>query len=122
MPNRTWTMTVNYRNGVVTLTDSDGSPIDKTIYRTETDTITFQPGPGVRSVTALSITSPCPLPAGVSVTWTQSGNDLVVTDVDSLASDALEVDVVYCVQFIDSNGNSVTSDPKLINMPTLRPS
>lgn len=122
MTDQAWTMTVNYRNGVVTLTDENGLPIDKTIYRTETDTITFEPGFGVRSVTALSISSPSPLPSGVSVSWDQVGNELVVTDIDSLASDALEVDVVYCVQFIDSNGNSVTSDPKLINLPTLRPS
>jgi len=121
MTDRSWTLTVNYSDGVVSLTAPNGEPVDKTIYRTESDTITFQPGTGVRSVASLTITSPCPLPAGVSVTQVTRGTNLIVTDIDNLASDASEVDVIYCINIIDSNGNSIASDPKLINMPILRP-
>ena len=121
MTDRSWTLTVNYSDGVVSLTAPNGEPVDKTIYRTESDTITFQPGTGVRSVASLTITSPCPLPAGVSVTQVTRGTNLIVTDIDNLASDASEVDVIYCFNIIDSNGNSIASDPKLINMPILRP-
>jgi hypothetical protein len=121
MTDRSWTLTVNYINGVVSITGENGEPVDKTIYRTETDTITFQAGTGVRSVASLTITSPCPLPAGITVTQLNRGTSLVVTDFDNLASDAAEVDVVYCVNIVDSNGNPVASDPKLINMPILRP-
>ena len=79
MTDRSWTLTVNYIDGVVTITGENGEPVDKTIYRTETDTITFQPGTDVRSVASLTITSPSPLPAGVSVTQVNRNNNLVVT-------------------------------------------
>jgi hypothetical protein len=121
MTDYAWTLTVNYRNGVVSLTGENGEPVDKTIYRSESDTVTFLAGTGVSAVTGIRIAAPQP-PSTVSVTWQTSGTSLVVTDMDNLASDAVEVDVEYCVLFNDSNGNPVTSDPKLINMPILRPS
>lgn len=121
MTDLAWTLTLNYVDGVASLTDPDGEPVDKTIYRGESDTLTIVPGTGVRSVLSISVTSPDPLPAGVSLSQQVADNELIVTDVDSLANDADEVDVVYCVNFIDSDGHSVRSDPKLINMPTVRP-
>ena len=105
----------------VGLSDLDGLSLDKTTYRGETNTITFSPSSGVRSVDSLTITSPNPLPAGVSITQAKSNRNLVVTDMDSLASDSNAVEVVYCLHVTDSYGNPADSDPKLINMPTLRP-
>jgi len=118
-----WNILVSYAfsSDSILLTDMDGQSVDKTIYRGETDTITFKPSSGVHHIDSISITSPNPLPAGVSVSQVKSGRDLIVTDIDSLASDASAVDVVYCLHFIDSDGNRVASDPKLINMPILRP-
>jgi hypothetical protein len=118
-----WNIMVSYAytSESILLTDMDGQNLDKTIYRGETDTITFHPSSGVRSIDSISITSPNPLPAGVSVTQATQGRTLVVTDMDNLASDASAVDVVYCLHFTDGYGNKVDSDPKLINMPILRP-
>jgi len=118
-----WDILVSYAFNAesILLTDMQGQSVDKTIYRGETDTITFKPSAGVRTIDSLTITSPNPLPAGVSVSQVTSGRNLVVTDMDSLASDANAVEVVYCLHFTDANGNKVDSDPKLINMPTLRP-
>jgi hypothetical protein len=121
MADRAWTLTLTYINGSVSLTGPAGEPVDKTIYRGETDTLTIQPGTGVRSVLSITITSPSPLPSGVSLSQEVKNNNLIVTDIDTLASDADEVDVVYCVNFIDSSGRTLSSDPKLINMPSVRP-
>lgn len=122
MTNQAWTFTVTYVNDVISITDANGNSADETVYRGETDTITFLPGSGVRAVTGINITAPQQLPAGVSITPTPRGNNLVVTDVNSLSETDQEVDVSYCVLFTDSNGNAVTSDPMLINKPSLRPS
>jgi hypothetical protein len=118
-----WRIMVSYAfsSDSILLTDMDGGSLDKTIYRGETDTITFTPSAGVHSIDSLTITSPNPLPAGVSITQVKRGRDLIVTDMDSLASDSSAVDVVYCLHFFDSDGKLVDSDPKLINLPTLRP-
>ncbi len=105
----------------IMLTDMDGGSLDKTTYRGESNTITFKPSSGVLSVDSLRITSPNPLPAGVSISQVKRGRDLVVTDMDDLASDSNAVEVVYCLHVTDSYGNPMESDPKLINMPTLRP-
>jgi hypothetical protein len=121
MTNQAWTFTVNYANNVISITDADGNPADETVYRGETDTITFNPGTNVSAVTGINITAPKPMPTGVSVTAAPRGTSLVVTDVDSLSSTAAEVQVSYCVQFNDGRGNPVTSDPKLINKPSQRP-
>jgi hypothetical protein len=122
MGNRSWTLTVAYdaATGKATITDPNGGTGDETIFRGETDTVTFQAGDGVRAVTALVVTSPSPLPTGVSVTQTTSGSSCVVTDSDTLVDTAAEVDVVYCINFTDSTGIARSTDPKLINMPTAR--
>jgi hypothetical protein len=122
MTNQAWTFTVNYVNNVISITDANGNSADVTIYRGETDTITFQPGTNVSAVTGINITAPNPMPTGVSVTPATRGDNLVVTDVDSLSSTAAEVQVSYCVLFNDARGNPVSSDPKLINKPSQRPS
>jgi hypothetical protein len=123
MRDTNWNIMVSYAfsSESIMLTDMDGQSVDKTTYRGETNTITFKPSSGVRTVDSLTITSPNPLPAGVSISQVTSNRNLIVTDIDDLASDANEVHVVYCLHFTDSNGNKVDSDPKLINMPTLRP-
>jgi hypothetical protein len=120
MTNPNWSFTVSYVNNVISIKDPNGNSADETVFRGETGTLTFQPGSGVRAVTGINITSPATLPEGVSVTWTQRGTNLVVTDIDSLAATDSEVDVSYCVEFTDSNGNAVTSDPMLVNKPSLR--
>lgn len=122
MTDQSWTLTVNYVNGVISVTGANGESADKTVYRGETDTITFQPGRGVSAVTGINITAPMPMPTGVSISSRRNGNNLVVTDVDTLSSTAAEVDVSYCVLFNDAGGNSVSSDPMLINKPSQRPS
>lgn len=121
MADRSWTLTVSYVNGVATITDPEGGSGDETIFRNESDEITFQPGTGVRAVTALVINRPVPLPEGVTVAQILDGPDCVVTDSDSLAATAQEVDVAYCIHFTDSNGVARSTDPQLINRPTLRP-
>ena len=127
MTNQHWTLTVSYnlQNGTVTVTDDNGDSADETIYTGETDTLTFKPGSGVSKVTGLRIGSPSPLPQGVSVTWAAdpaNANNLIVTDIDSLISTDQDVQVSYCVLFNDSRGNAVSSDPKLINKSSVRPS
>lgn len=122
MTDQSWTLTVNYVDGAISLTGANGASADKTVYRGETDTITFQPGRGVSAVTGINVTAPMPMPTGVSISTRRNGNDLIVTDVDSLKSTDAQVDVSYCVLFNDASGNPVTSDPKLINKPSLRPS
>lgn len=121
MGNQNWTLTVSYVNGVATISDGSGGQGDETIFQGETDTITFQPGSGVRGITGFSVTNPVPLPSGVSITSIVSGSNCVVTDTDTLADTASRVDASYCVNFVDSTGTPRTTDPKLINMPTVRP-
>jgi hypothetical protein len=121
MRDTNWNIMVWKSGSDVGLTDLDGGSLDKTTYRGETNTITFSPSSGVRHIDSLTITSPNPLPAGVSISQVTSGRNLIVTDIDSLASDTNAVEVVYCLHLTDSDGNKVDSDPKLINMPTLRP-
>lgn len=121
MADKSWTLTVSYVNGVATITDPNGGSGDETIFRNESDEITFQPGTGVRAVTALVVNRPVPLPDGVTLTQILDSGDCVVTDTDSLTAAAQEVDVAYCIHFTDSNGVARSTDPQLINMPTLRP-
>lgn len=121
MPDRSWTLTVSYVNGVASITDPNGGTGDETIFRGESDQVTFQPGTGVRAVTAFVINSPVPLPVGVTITQQTSESTLVVLDTNSLAETAAEVDVSYCISFTDSSGISRSTDPQLVNKPTIRP-
>jgi len=121
MRDTSWRIMVWIEGTTVGLTDQDGQSLDKTTYRGETNTITFSPSSGVRSVDSLTITSPNPLPASVSISQVKSNRNLIVTDIDDLASDSNAVEVVYCLHVTDSYGNPKDSDPKLINMPILRP-
>jgi hypothetical protein len=121
MADKYWTLTVSYVNGVASITDGNGGTGDETIFANEEDQATFQPGTGVKAVTAFRITSPIPLPRGVTVTQTLDGNDCVVLDANRLESTANQVDVKYCIHFTDSNGVDRTTDPQLINKPTTRP-
>ena len=121
MPDKSWTLTVSYVNRVASITDPNGGNGTETIFVNETDQVTFQPGTGVQAVTAFVVNSPIPLPTGVTVTQSLQGTSCVVLDADTLASTAAEVDVDYCIQFTDSNGIRRSTDPQLINKPTVRP-
>lgn len=121
MPDKSWTLTVSYVNGVASITDPNGGTGDETIFRGESDQVTFQPGTGVRAVTAFVINSPVPLPTGVTITQQTSGSSLVILDTNSLVATADEVDVSYCISFTDSSGVARSTDPQLVNKPTVRP-
>src|SRR5262245_63363128 len=96
MRDTSWNIMVSYgyNSESILLTDMDGGSVDKTTYRGETNTITFKPSSGVRSVDSLTIKSPNPLPAGVSISQVTSARNLIVTDMDDLSSEANEVHVV----------------------------
>ena len=123
MTDQAWNLTVSYdpRTGETTVTGPDGTSADETIFEGETDTVTLQPGDGVSAVTGITIRCPVPMPSGVAVSAQPRGNALVITDTDTLASDAAEVDVEYCILFKDASGKDQSTDPKLINKPTPRP-
>lgn len=121
MPDKSWTLTVSYVNRVATITDPNGGNGDETIFVNEVDQVTFQPGTGVQAVTAFVVNSPIPLPTGVTITQSTQGNTCIVLDADTLATTAQEVDLDYCIQFTDSNGIRRSTDPQLINKPTVRP-
>jgi len=124
MGNQDWNLTVAYDSAseTTTITGPNGTSADETVYRGETDTITFTPGSGVRSVTGITISDPRSLPPTVSISQVVRNNTLVVTDVNSLNSTDADVTVTYCVNFVDSQGNAILSDPKVINKSAVRPS
>ena len=114
------TLHVAYVNGTIQITEPNGGSVDVTIYSGETHELTLLPSTGVRAVTGIMILDPTPLPEGISITTEVKGVGLLVTDVNSLTSSDIEVEVDYCILFLDSAGNAVTNDPKLINKPGMR--
>lgn len=117
-PNRSWTLTVAYEDGVATISDGNGGDGTETVFRGESDQVTYQPGTGVGSVNSFAATSSYPTDK-ITITQRTSGNNLIVTDTNNLLAADPAASISYCITFTDSNGTRRTTDPQLINRPTV---
>ena len=117
-PNRTFNLTVFYIDGIARIAGANGGDGSETIWRNELDLVIYKPGTGVRSVDSFRATTNYDT-RKITIGQIAVGTELHVTDANALLATDPAVEISYCISFTDSSGMARSTDPQLINRPTV---